>query len=190
MSQRTVFKIFGSLGPGGSVITLLEKLCKVIFSEAYELGDPNEMKLVEEGQIKQARQDFVNQLFDFRSEFEQTQTSLDEGTKKEGQDTLDEMLKTAIKNISKLEKSKLARMRVFYQREENESKYQQACEAAKTVDDDTRDNLTKMAITVLSPHAEYLSDFKDAGHDEGSIEERISRNRAEELLQEWKKIKV
>lgn len=55
MSSRTVFKIFGSLGPGGSVITLLEKLCARIFHDAYELGDPNEMKLVESNLIKQAR---------------------------------------------------------------------------------------------------------------------------------------
>ena len=37
---RTVFKIFGSLGPGGSFVTLMEKLCKRAFGEAYELGDP------------------------------------------------------------------------------------------------------------------------------------------------------
>lgn len=47
-----------------------------------------------------------------------------------------------------------------------------------------------MSITVLSPYADFLLDFKEAGHDEGTIEERISRHRAEELLQEWKKIKV
>ena len=100
------------------------------------------------------------------------------------------MLRTAIKNISRLEKSKLARMRVFYLREENDAKYQQAIEAAKTVDEDTRDNLTKMAITVLTPHADYLKDFREEGHDEATIAERISKARAEELLAEWKKIKV
>ena len=47
-----------------------------------------------------------------------------------------------------------------------------------------------MAITVLTPHADYLSDFKEEGHDEATVGERISRHRAEELLAEWKKIKV
>jgi hypothetical protein len=41
MTSRTVFKIFGSFGPGGSFVTLVEKLCKGLFNEAYELGDPS-----------------------------------------------------------------------------------------------------------------------------------------------------
>jgi hypothetical protein len=40
MTTRTVFKICGSFGPGGSFVTLMEKLCKGLFAEAYELGDP------------------------------------------------------------------------------------------------------------------------------------------------------
>ena len=50
-------------------------------------------------------------------------------------------------------------MRVFYQREENDAKYQEAVEAAETVDQDTVDNLTKMATTVLEPYADHLKEF-------------------------------
>lgn len=39
MTTRTVFKIFGSFGPGGSIVTLMEKVCKSVFNEAYEIGD-------------------------------------------------------------------------------------------------------------------------------------------------------
>jgi hypothetical protein len=39
-SNRTVFKLAGSFGPGGALVTLIEKICKAFFSEAYEQGDP------------------------------------------------------------------------------------------------------------------------------------------------------
>ena len=35
-SNRTVFKLAGSFGPGGALVTLIEKICKAFFSEAYE----------------------------------------------------------------------------------------------------------------------------------------------------------
>lgn len=40
MTSRTVFKIAGSFGPGGSIVILMEKLVRRLFNEAYELGDP------------------------------------------------------------------------------------------------------------------------------------------------------
>lgn len=39
MAQRSVFKIFGSLGPGGAFVTLTEKIIRRFFNEAYDLGD-------------------------------------------------------------------------------------------------------------------------------------------------------
>jgi hypothetical protein len=35
-SNRTVFKIAGSFGPGGAVVTLIEKICRNLFWDAYE----------------------------------------------------------------------------------------------------------------------------------------------------------
>lgn len=55
MTSRTVFKIFGSFGPGGSIVNLTEKLCRNFFNEAYELGDPTVFKSSKEDEIKQAR---------------------------------------------------------------------------------------------------------------------------------------
>lgn len=40
MTSRTVFKIFGSFGPGGALVILWEKFCRRLYNEAYELGDP------------------------------------------------------------------------------------------------------------------------------------------------------
>lgn len=76
MATRTVFKIFGSFGPGGSLVILMEKLCKRLFNDAYELGDPTVFHTPEEDQIKQCRQDFVNELFNFKGSFERMSTSL------------------------------------------------------------------------------------------------------------------
>lgn len=76
MTSRTVFKICGSFGPGGAFVVLIEKLCKRIFSEAYELGDPTEFKTEEEDKIKQERQNYINELFNFKSVFERQSTSL------------------------------------------------------------------------------------------------------------------
>mgnify|MGYP001557377521 CR=1 FL=1 len=76
MTSRTVFKIFGSLGPGGAFVTLIEKLCKRIFNDAYELGDPTEFRTEEEEKIKQQRQNYINELFNFKSTFERESTSL------------------------------------------------------------------------------------------------------------------
>ena len=38
--ERTVLKIFGSIGPAGSLVTLFEKIMRVCYWEAYELDDP------------------------------------------------------------------------------------------------------------------------------------------------------
>jgi hypothetical protein len=75
-TTRTVFKIFGSLGPGGAFVTLTEKFCKYMFNEAYELGDPNQFKSHDEDELKQLRQNFVNDLFNFKGSFERMRDSL------------------------------------------------------------------------------------------------------------------
>ena len=58
------------------------------------------------------------------------------------------------------------------------------------MDEDVDDNLTKMAITVLGRSAYHLKKFEDSKADAATIEERISRDRALMLLEEWKKIKI
>jgi len=53
-SSKTVFKIFASFGPAGSIVTLTEKICKRIFNEAYDLGEAT-FSSREEGEIKRLR---------------------------------------------------------------------------------------------------------------------------------------
>ena len=55
MTQRSVFKLFSSLGPAGSLVSLTEKFCRRFFNEAYELGDPTANQGVEEEHIRNTR---------------------------------------------------------------------------------------------------------------------------------------
>jgi hypothetical protein len=69
--ERTVFKIFGSIGPAGSILSLFEKLMYVCFYDAYELADPkrtHSKKHVE--QAKELREKLVHELFEVHSEIE------------------------------------------------------------------------------------------------------------------------
>lgn len=67
MTNRTVFKIFGSLGPAGAFVTMTEKLCRSVFKQAYELGDPAMLVSKEEEEMKVLRSAFVNELFEYKS---------------------------------------------------------------------------------------------------------------------------
>lgn len=69
--ERTVLKIFGSLGPAGSFITLTEKLIRVCFFEAYNLGDPaHKSSLKASENTVKVRENFVHALFEKRGEIE------------------------------------------------------------------------------------------------------------------------
>jgi len=123
MTSRTVFKIFGSFGPGGCVVTLTEKLCRRFFNEVYELGDPTEFRTDEEDKIKQARQDYVNELFNFKSKFETYTNSLNPLVQAKAYIEVSKIIAKYKTLIIKLEKQRLAKERVWYLREENTFKY-------------------------------------------------------------------
>jgi len=40
MATRTIFNIFGSLGPGGAIVSITEKICSSTMPDAYNFGDP------------------------------------------------------------------------------------------------------------------------------------------------------
>ena len=44
MALRSVFKFFGSIGPGGTFSTLAEKICTIVYPLAYKFGDPEQME--------------------------------------------------------------------------------------------------------------------------------------------------
>lgn len=123
MTTRTVFKFFGSFGPGGSLVTLAEKFCKRMFNEAYELGDPTQFHTKEEDLIKNIRQEFVNELFNFKGSFERNSTSLKSEKRDQAYLELAQILDKYKKKLVQLEKQRLTKERIFYLREGNELKY-------------------------------------------------------------------
>ncbi len=75
MATKTVFNIFPSFGPAGSIVNMAEKVCRMIFREAYEFGDAVYASK-EDSHIKKLRQDFCNELFNAKGSFETKSTSL------------------------------------------------------------------------------------------------------------------
>ena len=75
MSNKTVFNIFPSFGPAGSIVNMTEKICRILFREAYEFGDA-QADSKEDVAIKKLRQDFCNELFNMKGSFETRSTSL------------------------------------------------------------------------------------------------------------------
>ena len=60
-SQKSIFTVFASLGPGGSIMVLFEKLFRSSwFPEGYSLGGDQEYKYAKESHITKLRQDYVN----------------------------------------------------------------------------------------------------------------------------------
>lgn len=95
--------------------------------------------------------------------------------------------------ISKSEKNRLLRMRLRLK--DNPNQYNRNLEQAKLVDEDTTDNLIKMALHIVKGvDIQQLQEHNNFGEiviydsEAGSIEERIPLQKANKLLGEWKKI--
>lgn len=187
MAKRSVFKFFGSLGPGGAFVALTEKCIRRFFNEAYDLGDDDVFRAPEEDQIAKLRSDFVNELFNFKGTFERKATSLNPLIQAKAYLDLHKILEKFKKRIIFLERSKLHKERAFYLGEENQLKADQVSERLDTVERDITDNLNKMSKHILK-----LNDAKlqDAGQAKGSIAERVTSMKADEYLAFWKSLKV
>lgn len=187
MAKRSVFKFFGSLGPGGAFVALTEKCIRRFFNEAYDLGDDDVFRAPEEDQIAKLRSDFVNELFNFKGTFERKATSLNPLIQAKAYLDLHKILEKFKKRIIFLERSKLHKERAFYLGEENQLKADQVSERLNTVERDITDNLNKMSKHILK-----LNDAKlqDAGQAKGSIAERVTSMKADEYLAFWKSLKV
>jgi hypothetical protein len=122
MTQRSVFKFFGSLGPGGTFVTLTEKIIRRFFNEAYEVGDSEKFEAPEEAQIAKKRQEFVNALFNMKSTFDRHANSLNPLMQVKAYAELHKLLEKYKKVIINLEKQKYYKEKTFYLNEENELK--------------------------------------------------------------------
>lgn len=69
MVKRYVFKFFASVGPGGSWASLIEQVCTSIYPSAYDIGNEDDMESAVDRQIKELREEFVNEMFEIKDEF-------------------------------------------------------------------------------------------------------------------------
>mmetsp|Transcript_78387 Transcript_78387/g.108501 ORF Transcript_78387/g.108501 Transcript_78387/m.108501 type:complete len:228 (+) Transcript_78387:19-702(+) len=197
MAYRTVFKIAGSLGPGGSIAILTEKVCRQTFYDAYEQGDPTRVLIEEQDTLMQnQRSAYVTELFELKSNFERKSQSLNQATKDEGYVELANIIIKHRNIMVKTEKGRLIRERIFYKDDPN--RYQRCLDQAAHVEEDVLDNLVKMAIHINKPDTQLLNDALEAQGvsaprndvEEGDIETRVTEDKANEYLQKWKRILV
>jgi len=120
MAQRTVFKFFGSFGPGGTFVTLAEKLMKRFFNEAYDIADINEFKTSEEKDIQKLRQEYVNELFAMKGNFDRKSKSPNPLVQLAAYAELHKTTEKFKKKLITLEKTKLIKEKIFYINEENQ----------------------------------------------------------------------
>jgi hypothetical protein len=122
MAQRSVFKFFGSFGPGGAFVTLTEKIIRRFFNEAYELGDQDVFKTAEEAEILKLRQEYVNELFNMQGNFERKSTSLNPLIQAKAYADLHKVIEKFKKKLITLEKQRLYKEKMFYTGEDNQLK--------------------------------------------------------------------
>lgn len=116
MVKRYVFKFFASIGPGGSWASLIEQMCTAIYSEAYKVGDDDDLESKIDGDIRELREEFINELFEVQEEFDEGAGSDDQDAKDEAYKMLMAFLRKYIDKFLRLEKNKYMRERVFYQK--------------------------------------------------------------------------
>lgn len=194
MANRHVFKIWGSIGPAGSLVSLTEKFCTNLFPQAYKHGDPEQFESQIDKDLKVIRDDYILQLFNFKSKFEKKKD--DENERDKAYDDLIAIIKQFIEKSVRLERNKYMRERIYYQRTnqivmyENSNKMYQSCRTTVV------DNLVKTAKTICNPtKQEFEKHFKDFNIEENDdkntqddIKSRISFAQADEYLSSWRKI--
>ena len=74
MANRTVFAIFGSLGPAGAFVSVAEKICTAIFPKAYNYGDPEQFESDIDRDLKKCREEYILELFKFKNDFTRSQS--------------------------------------------------------------------------------------------------------------------
>jgi hypothetical protein len=188
MTSRTVFKIFGSLGPGGSIVSIMEKLCKRLFREAYDLGNPDQFQSAEEDSLKVVRKDFITELFNFKGSFERESESVNGVVKIQCYKKLKELVIKHKTKITHVERQRLTKERVFYLREQDIVKYNESIESLKFLKEDIDDNVDKM-VKSLFPAMEWalFTDAAEPTHDQeaSTIGERVSEADAKKYHAYW-----
>ena len=115
MANRSVFKIFGSFGPAGALVSLTEKICTNIYPAAYKFGDPDDMESEIDKDIKKVREEYIMELFKVKNKFSKgTQDGRTGEDRREAYKKLVVIIKEYIIKMTRLEKNKYMRERIYY----------------------------------------------------------------------------
>ena len=186
VENRTVLKAFGSMGPAGSLASLCEKFCRIMFRDAYEQGDPSKLHAKQfEEKVQEQRKNYVTDMFAARGGLERSLTSLKPETQDKGNENLAILVSKHVAIVAQTEKSRILRERMFYRDEPK--LYAQCLARSKQVESLVIDNLVKMAVHIIEgANIEFLmervkviiadgnTDVNDAENLPVAINERIS----------------
>lgn len=112
MANRTVFNIFGSIGPAGALVSVTERACTAFYPKAYAYGDPESQESQIDKDLKTVREEYINELFRIKSKF--TRNAAIEAKKGEAYKDLIELINKYIDKTVRLSKNKYMRERIFY----------------------------------------------------------------------------
>ena len=142
MAQRNVFKLFGSIGPAGSLVSLTEKICSYAFPHAYAFGNEDDIESQIDVDIRKLREEYIRELFLYKNKFAKKIVKGDE-EKRQAYEKLIDLIKKYIEKTVRLDKSKYMRERIFYKNEGQDVLYQEANANYLNCKDKIQDNLVK-----------------------------------------------
>ena len=119
-TKKNIFNIFAAFGPGGALATISEKIFRRLFNQGYEVGDDTEFQAPEDVLIRKHRQDYLNELFDMKGDFERKMGTKDEVEIEEAYMEFNELVEKYIDMVRGLEKKKINKAKIFYNREGNQ----------------------------------------------------------------------
>jgi hypothetical protein len=197
MATRFVFKFFGSIGPAGAAVGLVEKTCTALYPHAYNYGDENQMETQVDIDLRKMREEYIVEIFKMKNKFQRNSTG-DQGQEKkeDAYKALITTIKKYVERMTRMQKNKYMRERLFYQRENQIVLYEEANKKYHECEDEVKDNLIKMAKTICKPDEaefadfldQYQLDYSDAGVV-GNIGERISHGQATNFANKWTELR-
>jgi len=194
MATRHVFKLFGSIGPAGSLVSLTEKICSSIYPHAYNFGDESHVESQIDRDLRSVREEYIKALFNQKNKFaKKTGQGAGEDQKAAAYEELIKLIKVFIEKTVRLEKNKYMRERIFYQRERQQVLYDEANQNYNNCNIEIEDNLVKQAKTICKPSAEdfdrYFKKEFNLMDDEafvGSLRDRINETAAKDFYNKWR----
>jgi hypothetical protein len=196
MATRFVFKFFGSIGPAGSMVGLVEKMCTALYPHAYQFGDESQVESQVDRDLKKIREQYINDIFKLKNKFQKNTMPGTQDDKKDEQYTnLVKLIKIYIDKMTRMEKNKYMRERLFYQRENQIVLYEEANKKYHECQDVVSDNLIKQARTIVKPDPEEFElwlkkldiDLKDS-INQGELE-HINEAKSMEFMNAWNEIR-